>query len=222
MPNGGGPGPQGSGPPPRPAPEGPSGSTAGHRAAVHALGPGRPEDAATLARMQFAAWLETYPGAAPGIDEQWIREHRGELLTEEGAAGWRAFLGQVSDRPRSAFCQVARAPEGALTAVLCGLREAAEPTAGTAAHPLPPGPPPEIVTLGPMYVLRRAQGLGIGSRLMDAFLAWAGEVPIRLWVTASNEGAIRFYRRHGFTPTGECHLWRDRLPNIRMVRDGGG
>ncbi|MFF9478012.1 GNAT family N-acetyltransferase [Streptomyces sp. NPDC014733] len=171
--------------------------------------------------MQFAAWLETYPGTAPGIDEQWIREQRGDLLREEGAAGWRAFLDKASHRPHRAFCHVARAPEGAVTAVLCGLREAAAPATGTTAHAPPPDPPPETVTLGPMYVLRRAQGLGIGSRLMDTFLAWAGRAPVRLWVTSSNEGAVRFYRRHGFTPTGERHLWRDRLPNIRMVRDGG-
>ncbi|MFD9813761.1 GNAT family N-acetyltransferase [Streptomyces sp. NPDC059080] len=170
--------------------------------------------------MQFAAWLETYPGAAPGIDERWIREQRGDLLTEEGAAGWRTFLDKASHHPHLAFCHVARAPAGALTAVLCGLREdAAAPEA--AANPAPSGPSSESVTLGPMYVLRRAQGLGIGGRLRDAFLAWAGDAPMRLWVTSSHDRAIRFYRRHGFAPTGEHHLWRDRLPNIRMARGGG-
>jgi GNAT superfamily N-acetyltransferase len=161
--------------------------------------------------MQFAAWLETYPGAAPGIDEQWIREQRGDLLTEEGAAGWRAFLDKASGDPHRAFCHAARDPDGALTAVLCGLRTEAAAS----------DPSSESITLGPMYVLRRAQGLGVGSRLMDAFLAWAGDAPMRLWVTSSNARAIRFYRRHGFTPTGERHLWRGRLPNIRMARGGG-
>ncbi|MER7028458.1 MULTISPECIES: GNAT family N-acetyltransferase [Streptomyces] len=217
------------------------------RASVHSLGPGRPEDAAALARMQFAAWLETYPGAAPGIDERWVREQRGDLLTEDGAAGWRAFLDKASHRPHTAFCHTARAADGALTAVLCGLREdtapdtatkapatgtssanvptgrssASVPT-GTSSGSAPTGPPSGSVTLGPMYVLRRAQGLGIGSRLMAAFLAWAGDAPMRLWVTSTNEGAIRFYRRHGFAPTGEHQLWRGRLPNVRMVRSGTG
>lgn len=212
MPDGGGPAPLGSGLPPRPTPA--------RRAPVHPLGPGRPEDAPALARMQFAAWLETYPGAAPGIDERGIREQRGDLLTDEGAAGWRTFLDKASHHPHLAFCHVARAPDGALAAVLCGLREdAAAPEA--AANPAPPGPSSESVTLGPMYVLRRAQGLGIGGRLMDAFLTWAGDAPMRLRVTSSNDRAIRFYRRHGFAPTGEHHLWRDRLPNIRMARGGG-
>jgi ribosomal protein S18 acetylase RimI-like enzyme len=54
---------------------------------------------------------------------------------------------------------------------------------------------------------------------MSEFLAWAGEAPIRLWVTAYNEGAIRFYARYGFKPTEERELWRGKLPNLRMVRD---
>jgi ribosomal protein S18 acetylase RimI-like enzyme len=69
-----------------------------------------------------------------------------------------------------------------------------------------------------MYFLRDAQNLGLGSRLMGEFLAWAGEATIHLWVTAYNEGAIRFYARYGFEQTGEQELWRGRLPNLRMVR----
>jgi ribosomal protein S18 acetylase RimI-like enzyme len=71
-----------------------------------------------------------------------------------------------------------------------------------------------------MYFLRDAQNLGLGNRLMREFLEWAGEGAIRLWVTAYNEGAIRFYARYGFVETGERELWRGRLPNLRMVREG--
>lgn len=69
-----------------------------------------------------------------------------------------------------------------------------------------------------MYLLQRAQGQGMGRQLMAAFLAWADDAPIRLWVTAYNERAISFYEEYGFEDTGERHLWREKLPNIRMIR----
>ncbi|GAB2744293.1 GNAT family N-acetyltransferase [Streptomyces bullii] len=55
---------------------------------------------------------------------------------------------------------------------------------------------------------------------MREFLTWAGGSPMRLWVTACNEQAVRFYERYGFTLTGERETWRGRLPNIRMTHDG--
>lgn len=76
-----------------------------------------------------------------------------------------------------------------------------------------------MVTLGPMYLLNEAQGRGIGDRMMREFLTWAGDAPMRLWVTDYNERAIRFYQRYGFKAAGERELWRGNLPNIRMVRD---
>ncbi|MFJ2778799.1 MULTISPECIES: GNAT family N-acetyltransferase [unclassified Kitasatospora] len=156
-------------------------------------------DAAAVGRMQLRAWLETYPNEAAGIDETWIREHRGSSATAEGIAQWREFIEEAERQPDLLFCRVVRS--GAeIVGFLCGRRD------GT-------------VTLGPMYLLDEAQGQGIGQRLMGEFLAWAGDVRIRLWVTDYNERAVRFYERHGFTFTGERELWRGRLSNARMVRD---
>ncbi|MER0477897.1 GNAT family N-acetyltransferase [Streptomyces sp. Edi2] len=76
----------------------------------------------------------------------------------------------------------------------------------------------EVSTLGPMYLLDEVQGQGVGSRMMTAFLAWAGGAPMRLWVTEYNERAVRFYERYGFRTTGERELWRGKLPNVRMTR----
>ena len=60
-----------------------------------------------------------------------------------------------------------------------------------------------LATLKSMYVRPEARGDGVGSQLVEAFKAWArGRKAQRIGVTAyaSNEGAIRFYRRHGFAP----------------------
>ncbi|NKY98879.1 GNAT family N-acetyltransferase [Nocardiopsis alborubida] len=157
------------------------------------------EDAPAIARVLLTAWIQTYPNRQAGIDEAWIREHRGSVTTPEAIAPWREFIVRAARQPDQFFCRVVRC-RGEIVGVLCGRREE------------------ETVDLGPMYLLREAQGGGIGGLLMNAFLDWAGEAPMRLWVTACNERAIRFYQRYGLTATGEQQLWRGRLPNLRMVR----
>jgi len=47
------------------------------------------------------------------------------------------------------------------------------------------------------------RGSGVGGRLVAAFHKWATSVGVdRLAVSAyaANDGAIRFYQRHGFVP----------------------
>ncbi|GCE02282.1 GNAT family N-acetyltransferase [Embleya hyalina] len=159
----------------------------------------RPDDAAGLGALLLRAWLQTYPNPELGIDEYWIREHRGSSATAEGIARWRKFVEARNRQPDLLFCRVVRSDTG-IVGVLCGRRG-------------------EMVTLGPMYLLSHVQGRGLGARMMTEFLTWAGAAPVCLWVTEYNDDAIRFYRRHGFEITGERELWRGRLPNLRMTRE---
>ncbi|WP_327255459.1 GNAT family N-acetyltransferase [Streptomyces sp. NBC_01244] len=158
-----------------------------------------PDDAASVGRMQLRAWLQTYPNEVAGIDEEWIREHRGVAVTAEGIAQWRRFIEKAIQQPDLLFCRVVRSGVE-VVGILCGRRD-------------------EMVTLGPMYLVNEAQGQGIGGRLMDEFLPWANGASTHLWVTDYNARAIRFYERYGFRSTGERELWRDKLPNVRMVRE---
>lgn len=158
----------------------------------------RVEDAPALAHTLLSAWLETYPNPDAGIDQVWIRAQRSDVVTSAGIAQWREFIEEVERRPARRFCRVVRHRDE-VVGFLCGSRD-------------------EAISLGPMYLLQRAQGRGMGRQLMAAFLAWADDAPIRLWVTAYNERAISFYEEYGFEDTGERHLWRDKLPNIRMIR----
>ncbi|MGR6998584.1 GNAT family N-acetyltransferase [Yinghuangia aomiensis] len=158
----------------------------------------RPDDSAWLGPLLLTAWLQTYPNPKVGIDEGSIREHRSSSATVEGIIRWREFIEAANRQPDQLFCRVVRS-ENEIVGVLCGRRG-------------------EVVALGPMYLLNHVQGAGVGVRLMSEFFAWAGAAPICLWVTDYNEGAVRFYQRHGFTFTGERELWRGRLPNLRMRR----
>ncbi|MET8584911.1 GNAT family N-acetyltransferase [Streptomyces collinus] len=159
-----------------------------------------PDDAATLGPLHLRNWLRNYTDADAGIDESWIREHRGSSATAEGIAQWREFIEVANRHPAPRFCRVVRSGTE-LVGYLCGHWE----ESGT-------------ITLGPMYLLDEAQGHGLGGRMMTEFLAWAGPAPIRLGVVDCNEGAIRFYRRHGFEIAGERYLWRGRLPTLPMTR----
>jgi GNAT superfamily N-acetyltransferase len=53
-----------------------------------------------------------------------------------------------------------------------------------------------------MYVKPLWRGQNVGSRLVGQFTSWAkakGAVQLRVTAYTANEGAIRFYQRHGFT-----------------------
>ncbi|MEU1350408.1 GNAT family N-acetyltransferase [Streptomyces sp. NPDC005795] len=156
------------------------------------------EDASSIGPLHLRIWLQTYPHAAAGVDEAWIREHRGPSATAAGIAQWREFIEAAGQQPDRLYCRVVRCGRE-IVGFLCGRRGAA-------------------VTLGPMYLLDEVQGHGVGGRLMREFLAWTGGASVFLWVTEYNERAVRFYERYGFESTGEYELWRGRLPNMRMVR----
>ena len=56
-----------------------------------------------------------------------------------------------------------------------------------------------------LYVAPGRAGLGIGQRLLDAFLdeARTASIPVvRLWTFQRNAGARRFYERNGFVAVG--------------------
>jgi GNAT superfamily N-acetyltransferase len=64
-------------------------------------------------------------------------------------------------------------------------------------------PGTRVAVLESIRVLPEARGRGVGSRLVEAFFAWATQRgAVRAGVTAytANEGAQRFYARHGFVP----------------------
>ncbi|MFD8781692.1 GNAT family N-acetyltransferase [Kitasatospora sp. NPDC059599] len=159
----------------------------------------RPDDSARLGPLLLRAWLQTYPNPEAGIDEDWIRAHRGSSATAEGISQWREFIEAANQQPDLLFCRVVRSGTE-IVGVLCGRRS-------------------EVVTLGPMYLLNHVQGQGLGGRMMTEFLTWAAAAPICLWATDYNDSAVRFYQRHGFKITGERELWQGRLPNVRMTRE---
>lgn len=66
-----------------------------------------------------------------------------------------------------------------------------------------PGETPGCGQIIALYVLKEAQGLGIGRRLMDAALERLREYPtVCLWVLKGNHRAVGFYEHYGFRLDG--------------------
>ena len=66
--------------------------------------------------------------------------------------------------------------------------------------------PPVDCMLFSMWVAPEARRSGVGAALVDAVDAWGGAwgaERVVLWVIATNEGAMRFYERIGFTALNE-------------------
>ncbi|MFH8804281.1 GNAT family N-acetyltransferase [Streptomyces sp. NPDC017936] len=122
-------------------------------------------DAAFPGPLRLRTWLQTYPNEAAGINETWIREHRGASATAEGTAQWRQFIEAAGQQPDLLFCRVVRS-EAEIVGFLCGRRD-------------------EVVSLGPLYLLNEAQGQGVGGRMTNELFTWAGSSPIRLCACGS-------------------------------------
>jgi len=78
-----------------------------------------------------------------------------------------------------------------------------------------------------MWVDPRSRRSGVGRRLVEAVLAWAGAegaTEIQLGATAINRAAVVFYERLGFADTGERHALREgsALEVVVMRRGLGG
>ena len=64
---------------------------------------------------------------------------------------------------------------------------------------------PTQATVISMWVAPSHRGTGLSSTLLDAIRTWAhsrGASTLRLTVVSSNNTAIKFYERYGFTKTG--------------------
>ena len=118
-------------------------------------------------------------------------EPRSGLLLEPGqrsARDWRRLISEAAERPGALF--VVAEVGGELVGNL-GLRPAHNRSS------------PHVGTIG-ISVAAPLRRLGLGGALLDTTLAWADGryLKVELSVLGYNEGAVRFYERHGFSCEG--------------------
>ena len=145
-----------------------------HNELTYAIIPAGPGDAAELARVHIQSWRETYRGMLPQVylDRMSMAVH---------TRRWRSRLIRGAE-----VTLVAETPQG-LAGYCSGdwARGGARP--GEA----------EIATL---YLLKCAQGSGLGRRLLVSTaraLAARGATSLVIWVLRDNAGARCFYERLG-------------------------
>jgi hypothetical protein len=66
---------------------------------AHVIYTPRPEEALALAQVHLQAWLQTYPNQEAGIDEAWIEDNLGSVVTPEGIAQWEAVIEEAERCP---------------------------------------------------------------------------------------------------------------------------
>lgn len=96
-----------------------------------------------------------------------------------------------------------------------------EMDAGKRLYLLTDGEPVGIVTvqgslIENLYVLPAMQNRGYGTKLLKFAMGQCRDVPT-LWILNNNEGAKRFYARHGFVETGNRKPLKASLCEVEMV-----
>ena len=158
------------------------------KAAAYMVTPAGPGDALDLARVHVRAWRETYPGLLP-------QPFLDRMSAEAHGARWAWRLKHGEE-----ITLAAEGPEGLVGYASGDTMPRRGPAAADA----------EITTL---YVIRRAQGLGLGRTLMTGLartLAARGAESLVIWVLRDNLPARGFYEAMGGVAVGE-----------RMERVGG-
>jgi len=144
------------------------------RELTYAIAPAGPSDAAALARVHVDAWRETYAGILPSI----YLERMSSALHEHR---WRQRL--LSTREATLAAEGHKGLVGYVSA-----ERSRRSRTGVEA---------EITTL---YVLKQAQGRGLGRDLFTAaarVMAARGATSLVVWVLRDNLKARAFYERLG-------------------------
>jgi GNAT superfamily N-acetyltransferase len=171
------------------------------RLAETILVPAGPGDAAGLARVHIQSWRESYGGLLPA-------DYLERMSLPLYARRWRHQLTRA--RPTE-LVLVAEGPDGLIGYCAGAFDPAASPAA-------------EVFTL---YLLRRAQGLGLGRRLLETaarVFRGQGAASLVLWVLERNVRARQFYAHLGGAPAGERAVrgWGGGLSEIRYDWDDIG
>lgn len=160
-----------------------------------------PSDAAAIAAVHVASWREAYAGLLPqGMLET--------LSVPERTDRWARILGSAND-PRDTFVFVAECG-GEVVGFASGGKQRDETLRLQGFNG-------EITAI---YLLKRAQRQGLGSRLMGMVahsLCDVGHTAASLWVLRDNQPARSFYERLAGRVEGKKEDRREAITLIELV-----
>lgn len=156
-------------------------------------------DAVTALRKQ--SWIETYVNTEFGINQEWIETYFAAKAEMTPKAEREAhFVKAVEAGTFSAWVAVGE------NDTLIGTASALTTVTGAQ-------------RIGMLYVDKDWHGTGIAAELMQRLIDWFDPLkPIELEVVVYNERAKAFYRKWGFEEEHDKKLHKEKLPEIRMIR----
>jgi GNAT superfamily N-acetyltransferase len=162
-------------------------------------------DVSQIISLYTKTWLDTYPNTKHGISFDDIKDKTDKMSQPDKVKKFRENLSNRSNNLKS-FFRVAKVGDKILG--VCGAVEE-----------------DGFIHLASLYVLPDEQKRGVGAALMNEFLNWARNRPIKLHVVTYNQKAITFYEKWGFKDTGK-RFTEDRykmksgnyLPEMEMQR----
>lgn len=160
------------------------------------------EDAFAIRKMHAQSWRDTYQNDEKGVTEKWLRQVTDAWLSVEGMAKTIEHYKKCFSDPD----QLYRVAE--LNGEIVGMIHILTKDDGSK-H------------LGALYTAKETHGTGLAHQLIDLANEWIGNSDVDLEVVTYNERAIRFYTKSGFEIIpGENKPFKDKLPNITMIRKG--
>lgn len=158
----------------------------------------RPDDAGQLADVHLRSWQETFAGVFP--PSAWDVDARERRLVM-----WTALFTDLRPDGRLAVADAEGQPVGFALSGRSDERDA-----------------PVERQLAFIYLLRSAQGSGLGQALLDAVLT---DEPVFLWHLERNPNprTAAFYERNGFVADGSRRPseFPDAGDEVRLVRPAG-
>ena len=153
-----------------------------------------------LAPMHIQAWKETYVTPESGLTAEMVDEWLGHMLTNTDFR--KNTIAESLENPDAVLYRVVRNSKGEIVGFIHGSKNET------------------FNILEGLYLLNEVKGLGVGGKLMEAFLAWIQKnKPSQLEVFSFNDHAIGFYEKYGFVKTDKpAQMWKDTLPFTEMVR----
>jgi diamine N-acetyltransferase len=158
----------------------------------------RPDDAEVFSELAIRTFHETYGERIPAAD---VQAYLAEVYAVERQ---RALLGDAEYG--SWLVEENGVPIGLAVAGPCSLPH--------------PDVSPDDGELKRLYLVREHQNGGRGARLFTEVIQWLlREGPRTLWigVWAGNDGALRFYQRHGFERAGEYQFTVGRVRDLDFI-----
>lgn len=160
------------------------------------------EDAIPTRKMQAKSWLATYPSEENGVPYEWVKSRTDSWMTQEKLEESKKIFAEVTLSSKQ-FYRIAEHDGKIVGFIHIATKD------------------DTTKELEAIYTEPTTFSTGLGAKLMEAALPFIEGSDTGLTVASYNQRAIKFYEKYDFRKVeGSEHLYREKIPVIRMLRKG--